>query len=120
MSGLAYRHQRVQRLRRLVGRRSARKDEGRFVIEGVNLLEEALESEARIEAVYVDGEWGQEGRRGKLGGSVHEAVPPDEVSADRLGPCSDGATSAARGCSTWSQECWSGWQGRSLPSQSWQ
>ena len=86
MSGLAYRHQRVQRLRRLVGRRSARKDEGRFVIEGVNLLEEALESEARIEAVYVDGEWGQEGRQGKLGGSVHEAVPPDEGSADRLGP----------------------------------
>jgi RNA methyltransferase, TrmH family len=86
VSGLAYRHQRVQRLRRLVGRRSARKDEGRFVIEGVNLLEEALESEARIEAVYVDGEWGQEARQGKLGGSLHEAVPPDEASADRLGP----------------------------------
>ncbi len=57
MSGLAYRHQRVQRLRRLVGRRSARKDEGRFVIEGVNLLDEALGSGAPIEAVYVDSEW---------------------------------------------------------------
>ncbi len=57
MSGLAYRHQRVQRLRRLVGRRSARKDEGRFVIEGVNLLEEALDAQVPIEAVYLDSEW---------------------------------------------------------------
>jgi TrmH family RNA methyltransferase len=40
-----------------VGRRSARKDEGRFVIEGANLLEEALRAHAQIEAVYVDGEW---------------------------------------------------------------
>ena len=57
MNGLSYRHQRVQRLRRLLGRRSARKDEGRFVIEGANLLEEALASGASIEAVYVDGSW---------------------------------------------------------------
>ena len=64
MSGLSYRHQRVQRLRRLLGRRSARKDEGRFVIEGVNLLEEALAAAARIEAVYVDGSWA-------------EGLPPD-------------------------------------------
>jgi TrmH family RNA methyltransferase len=54
VSGLAYRHQRVQRLRRLVGRRSARRDEGRFVIEGANLLQEALNARAAIEAVYVD------------------------------------------------------------------
>ena len=59
MSGLSYRHQRVQQLRRLMGRRSARKDEGRFVIEGVNLLEEALAAGATIEAVYVDEAWGQ-------------------------------------------------------------
>jgi RNA methyltransferase, TrmH family len=57
VTSLAYRHQRVQRLRRLLGRRSARKDEGRFVIEGVNLLEEALAARANIEAVYVDGGW---------------------------------------------------------------
>jgi TrmH family RNA methyltransferase len=42
-----------------MGRRSARKDEGRFVIEGVNLLEEALAAGATIEAVYVDEAWGQ-------------------------------------------------------------
>jgi RNA methyltransferase, TrmH family len=57
VSGLAYRHQRVQRLRRLGGRPSARKDEGRFVIEGVNLLEEALNAQVRIEAVYLDSDW---------------------------------------------------------------
>ncbi|HMK96035.1 MAG TPA: RNA methyltransferase [Acidimicrobiales bacterium] len=57
MSALAYRHQRVQRLRRLVGRRDARKEEGRFVIEGVNLLEEALRAGTPIEAVYLDSSW---------------------------------------------------------------
>jgi RNA methyltransferase, TrmH family len=61
VSGLAYRHQRVQRLRRLVGRRSARKDEGRFVIEGVNLLEEALSARVPVEAVYIDGDWARQG-----------------------------------------------------------
>ena len=40
-----------------MGRRSARRDQGRFVIEGANLLEEALSSQAQIEAVYLDGEW---------------------------------------------------------------
>jgi TrmH family RNA methyltransferase len=59
VSRLAYRHQRVQALRRLVGRRSARRDQGRFVIEGSNLLEEALSSQAQIEAVYLDGEWAE-------------------------------------------------------------
>ena len=57
MSGLVYRHQRVQRLRRLLGRRSARKEEGRFVIEGLNLLEEALSAGVALESVYVDGDW---------------------------------------------------------------
>jgi TrmH family RNA methyltransferase len=57
LTSLAYRHQRVQRLRRLVDRRSARADEGRFVIEGLNLLEEALKADAPIEAVYLDEGW---------------------------------------------------------------
>lgn len=57
MSALAYRHQRAQRLRRLLGRRSAREDEGRFVIEGVNLLEEALDAGVLVEAVYLDSAW---------------------------------------------------------------
>jgi TrmH family RNA methyltransferase len=60
VSSLTYRHQRVQRLRRLVGRRGARADEGRFVIEGANLLEEALKAHAAIEAVYLDAGWSSE------------------------------------------------------------
>ncbi len=84
MSGLSYRHQRVQRLRRLLGRRSARKDEGRFVIEGVNLLEEALATGASIEAVYVDGSWAEglpdadgpedPGSRNRLSGLLERCV----------------------------------------------
>lgn len=54
MSALAYRHHRVQRLRRLLGRRSARREEGRFVLEGANLLEEALAAGVEVEAVFVD------------------------------------------------------------------
>lgn len=50
-----------------MGRRSAREDEGRFVIEGVNLLEEALAAGATIEAVYVGGEWAQ-GSHDRLSG----------------------------------------------------
>jgi TrmH family RNA methyltransferase len=61
VSALAYRHQRVQRLRRLLRRRSARKEEGRFVIEGVNLLEEALAAEVPIEALFVDAAWARTG-----------------------------------------------------------
>ncbi|HTV10279.1 MAG TPA: RNA methyltransferase [Acidimicrobiales bacterium] len=61
MSALPYRHQRVQRLRRLVGRRSARQEEGRVVIEGPNLLEEALNSPIAIEAVYLDANWARSG-----------------------------------------------------------
>lgn len=54
MSGLAYRHQRVQRLRKLASRRAFREEEGCFVLEGVNLLEEALAAGTSIEAVFVD------------------------------------------------------------------
>src|SRR5688500_5698895 len=50
---LAPRHQQVQRLRRLLGRRSARLAEGAFVIEGTKLLSEALAAGAPVESVYV-------------------------------------------------------------------
>lgn len=52
-SGLALRHQKVQRLRRLLSRRSAREAESAFVVEGVKLLAEALDSGARVESVYL-------------------------------------------------------------------
>jgi RNA methyltransferase, TrmH family len=45
---------RMQRLRRLLGRRSARRDEGAFVIEGPVLVREALDAGVDIEDVYVD------------------------------------------------------------------
>jgi TrmH family RNA methyltransferase len=44
----------VQRLRRLVGRRSARAAEGRVVVEGAKLLGVALDAGATVESVYLD------------------------------------------------------------------
>lgn len=78
MSGLAYRHQRVQRLRKLVGRRSAREEEGCLVLEGVNLLEEALAAGTPIESVYVDSLWARRSLLARAGG-------PDEVEPDLRG-----------------------------------
>jgi len=49
---LGYRHQKVQRLRRLIRRRAVRESEGVFVIEGVKLVQEALSSGANVEALY--------------------------------------------------------------------
>ncbi len=82
MSGLTYRHQRVQRLRRLLGRRSARREEGRFVIEGLNLLEEAVSSGAGVEAVYVDADWAT--------GAPARAVGGEEDAPWGLAPGEDG------------------------------
>lgn len=52
-SGLAFRHKRVQRLRRLVDRGSFRDSERAFVLEGTKLLGEALDSGTPVESVYV-------------------------------------------------------------------
>jgi RNA methyltransferase, TrmH family len=54
LSQLAYKHQKVQRLRRLVGRRSARQAEGKFVVEGAKVFAEALAAGVDIESVYLD------------------------------------------------------------------
>ncbi|HEX2851289.1 MAG TPA: RNA methyltransferase [Acidimicrobiales bacterium] len=51
---LALRHHRVQRLRRLSSRRSARESERAFVVEGAKVLKEALDAGVPIESVYVD------------------------------------------------------------------
>lgn len=53
MTGLAFNNPRIQRLRRLIGRRSSRLDEGRFVIEGPVLIAEALRAGWRVEAQFV-------------------------------------------------------------------
>ena len=52
-TGLAYRHQKVQRLRRLSSRRSAREAEHAFVAEGSKVLGEALAAGAPVESVFV-------------------------------------------------------------------
>jgi len=67
--GLPYRHARVQRLRRLLGRRNVREDEGRFVIEGVNLLEEALRAGSSVEALFLGSDWESSGHS-RLAGLV--------------------------------------------------
>lgn len=43
---------RVRRIRRLLAQRSARRDEGAFVVEGVNVLDAALDGDADIEAFF--------------------------------------------------------------------
>ena len=53
MSGLAFDNPKVQRLRRLIGRRSARHGEHRFVIEGPLLVTEAVRSGWTIEEQFV-------------------------------------------------------------------
>jgi len=53
MSALAFNNQRVQELRRLVGRRSSRHGEGRFVVEGPVLLAEAVKAGWTVQAQFV-------------------------------------------------------------------
>lgn len=67
----------MQHLRRLVSRRSARWEEGRFVAEGPNLLDEALRAGIAVEAVFLDARAGAEDREradraGRAGAHVHE------------------------------------------------
>ena len=51
--GLGFKHKRIQRLRRLVQRRSTRDAERAFVVEGAKVLAEALDAGAAVESVYV-------------------------------------------------------------------
>ncbi len=53
MSALAFNNQRVQELRRLLGRRSSRHDEGRFVVEGPVLVAEAVAAGWAVDAQFV-------------------------------------------------------------------
>ena len=53
MSALDYKNSRVQDLRRLLGRRSSRYDEGVFVVEGPVLVAEAVRAGWRVDAQFV-------------------------------------------------------------------
>lgn len=53
MEPLGFTNPQIQRLRRLLGRRSARHDDGAFVVEGAVLIGEAVRAGWEIEAQYV-------------------------------------------------------------------
>jgi TrmH family RNA methyltransferase len=53
MTGLAFNNPKVQRLRRLIGRRRSRSEEGCFVVEGPILVSEAVAAGWPIEAQFV-------------------------------------------------------------------
>jgi RNA methyltransferase, TrmH family len=52
---LTFSNPKVQRLRRLLGRRSSRYDDRCFVIEGAPLIRQAIDAGWEIEGVYIDG-----------------------------------------------------------------
>jgi RNA methyltransferase, TrmH family len=56
MSALAYNNSRVQQLRRLIGRRSSRHEEGLFVVEGPVLVAEAVAAGWHCDAQFVAAE----------------------------------------------------------------
>jgi RNA methyltransferase, TrmH family len=51
---LAASNQRIRRLRRLSGRRSARRDDGAFLLEGPVVIAEAIAAGCALEAIYVE------------------------------------------------------------------
>jgi TrmH family RNA methyltransferase len=53
-SALSFRNPKVQQLRRLMGRRSARSERGQFAFEGSTLLAEAIAAGFPIDSVFVD------------------------------------------------------------------
>jgi RNA methyltransferase, TrmH family len=57
MNPLAFNNQEVQRLRRLIGRRSFRVSEQALVVEGPKVLEEALQAGATVDSVFVEVGW---------------------------------------------------------------
>src|SRR4029078_7437773 len=52
-AGLTFSNPRVQRLRRLLGRRSSRYEEGVFVVEGLGLLQQAVDAGWAVVALYL-------------------------------------------------------------------
>jgi RNA methyltransferase, TrmH family len=60
MNPRAFNNQEVQRLRRLIGRRSFRVSERAFVVEGPKVLGEAVDSSASVESVFVEVGWDHE------------------------------------------------------------
>jgi len=57
VTGLGARHQRVQRVRRLLRRSSVRDAESAFVAEGANIVEAALDAGAPVESLFLAAGW---------------------------------------------------------------
>lgn len=74
---LAAQHHQIKALRRLVGRRSARSESGRFVIEGPVLVAEAARAGVLIEAVFCDEQFA-------VGPEVNELVEFDQLPEPQL------------------------------------
>ncbi len=72
---LTYSNPRVQRLRRLLGRRSSRYEEVAFVVEGLALLGQAIDAGWEIESCYVAPKTVVPDALIPLGVEVHELAP---------------------------------------------
>ena len=79
MSALAFNNPRVQQLRRLIGRRSSRHEEGRFVVEGPVLVADAVAAGWVCEAQFV-----AEGADGAVQPGVDGAGPVFELAGGVL------------------------------------
>jgi TrmH family RNA methyltransferase len=84
MPPLAARHPEMQTLRRLLRRRSARSDAGRYVIEGPRLVLEAIDAGVELDAVYVpagaaDGDVGELRARCAAAGLTPTEVAPGVI-----------------------------------------
>ena len=77
----------MQRLRRLSGRRAARLEEGRFVIDGPTLLAEALRAGVVVEEVFTTGH-----HRDVVDAAASAGASVHEVSADVLARATDTVT----------------------------
>jgi TrmH family RNA methyltransferase len=77
----------VQRLRRLSGRRAARLEEGRFVIDGPTLLAEALTAGVAVEEVFTSG-----GHEAVVTAAADGGAVVHEVTADVLARATDTVT----------------------------
>jgi RNA methyltransferase, TrmH family len=86
---LAFRNQRVQRLRRLVRDPRARRAERAFVLEGPHLVEAAVAAEVPLEAIYVaPGGGGAVVQRARAAGAAVHGLAPGvmERVADAVSP----------------------------------
>jgi len=83
--GLGFKHKRVQRLRKLVQRHTARQSERAFVIDSLKVLDAALDAGAAIESLYLPPP-GEPGPAGAAVNPVVERALAAGIRASDLGP----------------------------------